>query len=155
MSEIDRTVRLLNKTFDKGAWHGPTVSEVLRQVNPRQVNARVGGSHSIMELVLHMTSWRQFAVHRLNGDGTFEVSPEMNFPNPDNRSWAEALEQLNTSHRELVEAARRFPEDRLGELVPSRSFKYTYYTLLHGIAHHDIYHIGQIQLILKAAESSR
>lgn len=153
MSEIDRIVRMLTKTFDKGAWHGPTVREVLQNVKATHAHDRAGASHSIAELVLHMASWRQFAIRRLLGDGAYEVSPEMNFPSVANRSWEEAKEQLEESQRELIKAARAFPEDRLGELVPSSSYKYTYYTLLHGIMHHDLYHIGQIQLILKANES--
>jgi uncharacterized damage-inducible protein DinB len=152
MSETDRIVRLLTKTFDKGAWHGPTVSEVLENINPEQSHWRAGSSHSIIELVLHMISWRTFAAHRLRGDATYEVIPEMNFPAPVSESWAEVCGRLEISQQELLEAARNFPESQLGELVPSSSFKYTYYTLLHGIAHHDIYHSGQIQLILKANE---
>lgn len=152
MSEIDRIVRLLTKTFDKGAWHGPTVREVLETINQEQAHLRAGASHSIIELVLHMISWRMFAVHRLRGDGAYEVAPEMNFPAPGSETWSEVCSRLERSQQELLEAARKFPEDRLGELVPSSSFKYTYYTLLHGIAHHDIYHSGQIQLIRKANE---
>jgi uncharacterized damage-inducible protein DinB len=152
MNEIDRIVRLLTKTYDKGAWHGPTVREVLETINPEQANWRAGSSHSIIELVLHMISWRMFAVRRLRGDGAYEVSPEMNFPVPGSETWKEVTSRLENCQQELLEAARKFPEDRLGELVPSSSFKYTYYTLLHGIAHHDIYHIGQIQLIRKANE---
>lgn len=152
MSEIDRIVRLLSKTFDRGAWHGPTVREVLKTVQPEQANRRIGSSHSIIELTLHMNSWRMFAVHRLRGDGVYEVAPEMNFPEPGSLTWTEVCSSLEKSQQELLEAAREFPENRLGELVPSSSFKYTYYTLLHGIVHHDLYHIGQIQLIRMASQ---
>lgn len=155
MGEIDRIVRLLNKTFDKGAWHGPTVREVLQNARPELAQARAGTSHSVIELVLHMTSWRTFVARRLQGDDTYQVAPEKNFPAPGSDSWSDVLRQLEKSQQELIEAARIFPEERLSDLVPNSSFKYTYYTLLHGIVHHDIYHIGQIQLILKAAEQKR
>ncbi|MBL7849793.1 MAG: DinB family protein [Cyclobacteriaceae bacterium] len=150
MNELERIIRLLNKTFDKGAWHGPTVKEVLQNVSQEQAYWRAGTSHSIIELVLHMTSWKLFAAARLRGDESYQVAPDMNFPEPGSLSWAEACRRLETSHNELIDAARGFEEDRLGELVPSSSFRYTYYTLLHGITHHDLYHAGQIQLILKA-----
>jgi uncharacterized damage-inducible protein DinB len=88
----------------------------------------------------------------LEGDGAYQVSDEMNFPSPG--TWTEALQRLEESQVKLLEAAARFPEERLGELVPSITHKYTYYTLLHGIIHHDLYHIGQIQLILKSASPS-
>lgn len=152
MSEKDRILKLLKKTFDAGAWHGPTVRQVLAKVTPSLAAERVGPSHSIIELVLHMTAWRNFACRRLEGDGAYQVSDEMNFPSPG--TWTEALQRLEESQVKLLEAAARFPEERLGELVPSITHKYTYYTLLHGIIHHDLYHIGQIQLILKSASPS-
>jgi uncharacterized damage-inducible protein DinB len=150
MIEMDRIIRMLNKTFNKGAWHGLSVKEVLSQVNPSQGHLRAGKSHSILELVLHMTSWRTFAAKRLRGDYDFQVSDEMNFPSTASVSWEEALKRLDESQQELIEAATQLPDGRLSELVPGIKHKYTYYTLLHGITHHDIYHIGQVQLILRA-----
>lgn len=149
---MERILRLLNKTFNKGAWHGPTVTEVLAQVSPATSNERIGKSHSILELVLHMTSWRTFVTRRLLGDAIYQVSDEANFPVPGPTTWGEAVRKLEESQRELAEAVGNFPEARLGELVPGASHTYTFYTLLHGIIQHDIYHIGQIQLILKGTK---
>jgi uncharacterized damage-inducible protein DinB len=71
----------------------------------------------------------------------------LNFPKP--TTWIQALEHLHQSHAELMTVVKQFPTDRLNELVPSNRFKYTYYTLLHGIAQHDVYHLGQIALMKK------
>lgn len=150
MAELNRILRLINKTFNKGAWHGPTVREVLEQVTPEQAHLRAGKSHSIAALVLHMISWRTFAVKRLRGDADYQVSDEMNFPLPGSLAWKEVVEKLEASQQELEDAVRSFSDDRLGDLVPGASHKYTFYTLLHGIIQHDIYHIGQIQLILRS-----
>ncbi len=149
-TEIERMVRQLNKSFNKGAWHGPTVKEVLAQVKPEQAHHHAGKSHSIIELVLHMTAWRTFAIKRLQGDDAYQVSDEMNFPQTDKISWQAAVQNLEKTQQVLEVAVGSFPEERLNELVPSIKHKYTYYTLIHGILQHDIYHIGQIQLILKA-----
>jgi len=62
------------------------------------------------------------------------------------------LLKLQESQKELIEAAAKFPEERYGELVPSKVQKYTYYTLLHGIMQHDIYHLGQIAILKKGFE---
>src|SRR5689334_19742958 len=144
MAEMDRILRMLNKTFNKGAWHGPTVREVLTQVSPAQATLKAGKSHSIIELVLHMISWREFVTRRLRGDENFQVSDEANFPSASSIGWHEAVQKLEGNQRELEEATRAFPEAKLSELVPGASHKYTYYTLLHGVIQHDIYHIGQI-----------
>ena len=150
MGEIDRIARLLNKTFNKGAWYGPTVREVLAQVTPELAHVRAGKTHSIVELVLHMTAWRKFAASRLSGNNDFQVSEQANFPSAKSISWEQAVQDLETSQKNLEEAVSNFEEAKLGDLVPATSHKYTYYTLLHGIIHHDIYHAGQIQLLIRA-----
>jgi len=149
-TELERITKSLGKTFNKGPWYGPSLMDILGQVNHENMNARVGKSHSIVELLLHMVSWRRFVTRRLQGDNNFQVSEEKNFPSAVSITWQDALSQLEKSQEELTAAAATFPEGRLGELVPSITGKYTYYTLLHGIEQHDIYHIGQIQLILRS-----
>lgn len=149
-SEVERITKSLAKTFNKGPWYGPSMMDILSQVTEGSAKSRVGKSHSILELLLHMISWRTFATKRLQGDNTYQVSEAENFPAIDSLTLTQALDRLEKSQQELVAAAAKFPEDKLGELVPSNTGKYTYYTLLHGIEQHDIYHIGQIQLILKS-----
>jgi uncharacterized damage-inducible protein DinB len=150
-TEIQKISSLLNRTFNKGAWHGPSVTEVLQQVDESSAQKRLAGTHSIIELVAHMTSWRDFTISRLEGDNNFQVTDELNFP--DEKSWNKALAALNESHRKLVAAVEKFPEEKLSELVPGVENKYTFYTLIHGIIHHDLYHIGQIILINKTASA--
>lgn len=145
MSEIDRIVRLVEKTFDKQPWYGNSIAVTLSSVDEKSIHIRHGETHTIIEIVLHMTSWRKFCTQRLKNDNDFEIGEDSNFPTPS--TWAEATDQLHQSQRALVEAIKQFPEDRLGELVPSKIQKYTYYTLLHGVIQHDIYHLGQIALL--------
>lgn len=146
--EISRIVRMIEKTFDKSPWYGTSIMSGLSDVTSAQASQHLRQSHSIIGLVLHMVSWRTFAANRLRGNDTFQVSDETNFPL--DSDWAEALKKLRQSQEELVAAAKDFPDSRLGELVSSKTQKYTYYTLLHGIIQHDIYHLGQIQLIRKS-----
>jgi uncharacterized damage-inducible protein DinB len=147
MGEIDRIVRMLEKTFEKQPWYGPSMNEVLSKIDAQIVNNHQCRAHSIIELVLHMTSWRTFATKRMEGDNNFEVSDDLNFPKPG--SWDDAIKGLRTSQTALLDAMKNFPESRLGEIVPSKVHKYTYYTLLHGIIQHDIYHLGQIAILRK------
>lgn len=144
--EIHRIISLIEKTFDGPAkWHGPAVMEALRDVSAATGNKRISGSHSIIELVLHMTTWRNFVLRRLSGDSTYEVTDVDNFPPA--IDWHSALAQLKESQVKLLDALKTFPEEKLFNTVPTR--KYDFYTLLHGIAQHDIYHTGQIILLKK------
>ncbi len=147
-TEIERIVRMVEKTFDKQPWFGNSILETLSGINPGTSNLRHGTTHSIIELILHMTFWRLYVTKRLQGDNSFRITDELNFPKPE--SWESAIDNLKVSQQALVEALKTFPEARLGDLVPESPYKYTFYTLIHGIIQHDIYHLGQIAYIKKS-----
>jgi uncharacterized damage-inducible protein DinB len=147
-NELPNLTTLLQRAFKKNAWHGPSVRESLENVTPELAQKRIPGTHSIIELVAHMTSWRTFAVKRLQGDADFKVSDETNFPAA--TDWVATVDALEESHAQLMEALQSFPEHKLHEPVPNASAPYSFYILLHGIVHHDLYHAGQIMLIRKA-----
>lgn len=92
-----------------------------------------------------MVAWRTFVTKRLLGNSTFELTDEQNFP-PET-DWTTALQQLEESQVALLNAIETISSEKLWEEVANR--KYDFFILLHGIIHHDIYHIGQIQLINK------
>jgi hypothetical protein len=146
-TEIEKIIRLLNKSFDQGAWHGPTVREILAQVRSENALNRLPNTHSIIELVGHMATWRNYVTSRLLGNNDFTVTPDINFPS--GSDWTQVLIELDKSHTGLIKALENFPDKKLSELVPAASHKYTFYTMLHGIIHHDLYHAGQIILINK------
>lgn len=147
-TEIQKLTSLLKRTFDKGAWHGPSVTDALQNVNTANAFNRLPNTHSIIELVGHMTSWRIYVTKKLSGDDTFNVTDELNFPA--SADWGKTLKALEASQRQLLAAIEKFPEEKLSALVEGVSDKYTYYTIINGIIHHDTYHTGQIMLINKA-----
>lgn len=146
MIETDRVVNMLRNVYERDAWHGPSVKEVLASVDIAEAGKRIYNSHSIIELVNHMTSWRNFVIHKLTGDDAYDVNEEQNFPK--SSDWRKSLSDLQESQQKLITTIQEFPAQKLADKVPGRS--YDYYTLIHGIIQHDIYHIGQIQIIKKA-----
>lgn len=144
--ETKNIIILLKKSFNGHAWHGPSVMEVLSDIRAKEASSRLSeNTHSIEELVLHMAAWRNFVVNKLKGE-EFEMTDPLNFPKPD--PWEKTLSRIKQSQDELLDALRSFPENKLVEKVPGR--EYDFYTLLHGIIQHDIYHTGQIMLIKKS-----
>jgi len=97
-----------------------------------------------------MTAWRKFVISRITGNTTFEVTDDLNFPKE--TDWQKAVHELEQSQIDLLAAVEKFPGPRLEEIVPHSSYQYSFYTLLHGIIHHDLYHTGQIMLIRKSLE---
>ena len=147
-TELQRITTLLQKAFVKNAWHGPSVIEVLNAITPEQTMERIGHAHTIIELVSHMTAWKVFAIKKLEGDNHYKVSDELNFPSPSD--WDQVVTELKESQEKLLQAIHHFPEAQLHDEVPHSTHHYTFYTLLHGIIQHDLYHLGQIVLITKA-----
>lgn len=147
-TETEKITSLLKRTFERGAWHGPSVKEVLRGIDGNLAVKRLSNTHSIIELVAHMISWRRYVISRLQGNNSFTVSDEMNFPKP--VDWDKVLQELEESQQQLLALIEIFPVYKLSELVPVSEQNYTYYTLLNGIIHHDVYHAGQIMLIRRA-----
>jgi len=145
MGELQGIIQTINDAFEGEAWHGPNVIASLSKIPENKVNDRIGNSHSIIELVSHIVSWRNFVLEKLKDNLTYDVTDEMNFPS--SSSWPEALMNLQESQGDLLAALSSFDEKRLHTIVPGR--KYTYYKLLHGIVHHDLYHLGQIVMISK------
>jgi hypothetical protein len=146
----DILLALLDEAFDHAAWHGPTLRGALRGVTARQAEWRPArGRHSIRELTVHAAYWKYIARVRLTGEqrGSFALEGSNWFGRVGSREWRDDLKLLADEHRRLRRAVADFPADRLHTAVDSnkRSAAFT----IRGIAAHDLYHAGQIQLIKK------
>jgi uncharacterized damage-inducible protein DinB len=144
-SEIQKIIDILSHTYEKNAWHGHSVKETLSDVSIDQIHHRIGNGNSIIELVAHMTAWRNFVIEKLKGNDSFDVTDELNFPK--GKDWQLVLNELDKSQSDLISALEKTPNEKLQEVVPGR--KYKFFTMIHGIIHHDLYHTGQIVLLKK------
>lgn len=147
---IERIIKLLNAAFHGGAWHGPSVLEVVKPVKPKQAEYKLGNVHTIAELMYHLTSWRIFAVQKINGNAEYEIVGDKNFGKfnkIDEFELETLLMELSLSHDELLRVLEDKNDDFLMENVPGT--EYDFYTLLHGVIHHDLYHAGQVSVLKK------
>lgn len=143
--DVQKIIDIVSHTFEKKAWHGPAVKEVLAKLKPEHADLRLGNSHTIEELIRHMAAWRNYVIKKLQGDDQFELSDNANFPRCKN--LPEAIQLLEESQVQLISVLMQTPDETLSQKVPGRPFKF--FTMLHGIIHHDLYHTGQIIMILK------
>lgn len=148
----------LRRAFDGRSWHGPNVLGALRGLTPEEAFFRPGrGRHSVYDLVLHAAYWTYVARRRLTRGrrDSFPVKGSNFFPEPetkDARAVRDARRLLEEEHRALVAAVEALPE----ETFASRRGKWTAEELVAGVAAHDLYHAGQIQLVKRFfAEKNR
>ena len=157
MNEIDRIADQLSRIFDGDPWYGSNTMHVLGGVTAPQAALRpIPEAHTAWEIVLHMTSWNREVLRRLGTgvarepqDGDWPQTPE-----PTEESWRSSVAALAQSYRELIDAVRAFPPDRLDaplgdERDQALGSGVSFYVLLHGCVQHCVAHTAQISLLAK------
>jgi uncharacterized damage-inducible protein DinB len=154
MSEVERIVDELTREHEGDPWHGSPLATLLDGVTAQQAAKIVPGGHSIWQIVLHITSWKNEVRRRVEGMPAAEPQegdwPDVGDPSPER--WQEARTSLNRAHQQLLAAVRTLPESRLHKPTKDPRNRalgvgVSLYVTLHGLAQHDAYHAGQIALL--------
>lgn len=145
-------LKLLNQAYNQPTWHGPNLAEALEEVGFEQALWRpASDAHNIWELVLHCAFWKHVVIRRLEGFNNEEgFSRQPNdfpvLPEAAMSAWQNDLKLLEDTHQKLLDDVVAFSEARLGEPIDVDNPR-TFNELIFGVANHDIYHAGQIQLL--------
>jgi uncharacterized damage-inducible protein DinB len=157
VNEAGRLIDQFKRAHDGDPWHGSPVMAILEGVTAEQAATQPpNGAHSIWELVLHMTGWRNEVAERAKGNPSGEPAagdyPAIGDPTP--ARWKAARAALDASHENLRTVVRGMSDEQL--LKPTNDPRnrplgtgVSYYELLHGIVQHDAYHAGQIAILKK------
>ena len=150
LPESTRIADQLRRAFDGSAWHGPSLMELLEDVDAATAAAKpLAKVHSIWELVLHVAAWDAAGCRRLSGE-KIQLTGTANFPvvpRPAEAAWRMDVAQVKRTHDVLVKTVAALPESRLRERVPGKRYDFCF--MLHGIAQHELYHAGQIAILKK------
>jgi DinB family protein len=144
-------LRILDEAYQKKAWHGPNLKGTLRGVGVQEAVWRPAPDrHNVWELALHAAYWKYAGWRRLTGEkrGAFPVKGSNWFLRPESateKAWRADLALLDEQHRRFRDAVAKIPARQLSAV--SRGSKHRIDTLVYGIAAHDVYHAGQIQLV--------
>jgi DinB superfamily len=153
MDDLRKTflLELLDEAYNGKAWHGPTLRGTIRGLDAEQAVWRAAPSRkNIAEQVLHAAYWKYAVRRRLRGEkrGSFSLKGSNWFPvdnSLDQAGWKNHVRLLDDEHQALRLAIVDFPEARW--LEKPASSKFTHFETVRGIAAHDLYHAGQIQLL--------
>jgi len=152
--EIRLLVRMIDEGFDAHAWHGTPLRGAVRGITARQAAWRPSSRrHNIWEIVLHCAYWKYAVRRRLTGEkrGSFALKGSNWFRRPASgtraaeAAWRADVALLLDEHDRLRAVVARLRRARLWSSL--RGSRYTPITLAQGIAAHDLYHAGQIQLL--------
>ena len=153
-SEIARLIlENVQPRAGRGSWHGgPTAAGALRGVSAEQAAwTPARGRKSIWQLALHIAYWKYAVRRRLEGgaESRFARTPANwpRVPSPaDARAWSQDVALLRREHELLVNVISAVPLSRYGVPFPHGK-RWTMGEMILGIAQHDAYHTGQIQLV--------
>ncbi len=162
---IELLLKVIDGGFDRKAWHGPTLRGALRGVGVAEAAWRASSkSHNIWELTVHAAYWK-YAVRRLlTGEkrGSFPLDGSNWFERPDPRlrargsaeaAWKKDFALLATEHQKLRDTVAALPDAALARRSPGKAYSLGF--AIRGIAAHDLYHAGQVQLLKRLYKDSR
>ena len=153
MRDTDPLLVLLDTAYAKVSWHGVNLRGSLRRVRPEAAAWRPApDAHNVWELMIHAAYWKYAAWRRLTGAtrGSFPLAGSNFFTRPvevTEAAWRADLRLLDTMHRDLRAVVAATKASTLETRLPGS--RVTRLRLITGVAAHDLYHAGQIQLLKK------
>jgi hypothetical protein len=153
--QVTALLAILDAAYDHPSWHGPNLRGSLRGISLTEAAWRPAPNrHNIWELVVHAAYWKYIGLRRLTGArrGSFVYQGSNWFTRPEAATasaWNADLAALDAAHRALREAVAALPPARLGQRPAGSRVgsDVTVFALISGVAAHDVYHAGQIQLL--------
>lgn len=142
---------LIDEAYDRRSWHGTNLRGSIRGMTDREASWRPSkGRHNIWEIVVHAAYWKYTVRRRILGEkrGSFLLKGSNWFVRPASGwagSWEEDVELLGAEHRAMRQAIAGLSPDLLFRKAAGSTVTNDY--LIRGIAAHDLYHAGQIQLL--------
>jgi hypothetical protein len=151
-NKISLLLEIYDQAFDHTAWHGTNLRGSIKGLKlPELLWRPQTKRHNCWEIALHCAYWKYVVWRRLT-----QMGKKCDFPRkpsdwpkhskkPDLNEWKSDLDLIIHYHILLRKAISDFSEAKLYK-CPKGS-KVTYIQTIYGIASHDLYHAGQIQLI--------
>jgi uncharacterized damage-inducible protein DinB len=158
-AETELLLQLLDQAYEKKAWHGPNLRGSIRGLTAGQASWRPNPRRrSIADIVVHAAYWKYAVRRRLRGDkrGSFPLKGSNWFALPEplpEEMWRQYVTLLQEQHQALRRAVAELPASELPNRA--RGSRTPNATLILGIAAHDLYHAGQIQLLKRLGAGAR
>ena len=153
---IQSMIRQMREIQSGKLWVGTTYEQTLNKIDAAQVFSRpLDNIHSVAEIISHLTFWRMETVLKVKyGTGSKTDDCEENWlPNDklEPLGWKKLKYDFDKSLTLLIDLLQDKEDDFLSEEYYDPDFGglFPYEFVLNGMLHHDIYHLGQLGLIIK------
>ncbi len=141
-----------NEVFKGEPWFGESLVGSLQKIPLRKWNLKPEHtSNSIASIVFHIIDWRYFVIEKLKGNASFDITLNTK------EDWRENVEvnteeertkiflELKNSQENIIKLLEEKKDNWLTKNTAGK--EYTNDFMLQGVLQHDVYHLGQINLI--------
>ena len=153
---IKHYIQELKDVQDGHLWAGQNYTKKLSQVTEEQLFLRpIEGMHAIAEILSHLTLWRTETILKIKtGEGSKTDECEENWlplQKLKKKGWEKIKSDYDQSLSDIIELLEEREDSFLDELYFDTDFKdhYPYRFVINGMLHHDLYHLGQLGIIIK------
>jgi uncharacterized damage-inducible protein DinB len=142
---------LIDQSYNKKSWHGTNLRGSIRGLTVREALWRPSaGRHNIWEIVVHCAYWKYNVRRRILGEkrGSFPLKGSNWFLRSGRlteQQWRSDIRLLDQCHRALRDAMSTLAPAQLNKVPKGSTVDNA--MILTGIASHDVYHAGQIQVL--------
>ena len=137
-------------------WIGSTYESKLKEIDEDSAFERPREDlHSVAEILSHLTFWREEAILKIKtGSGSKTDDCKENWLPVETlkaKGWARIRSEHEKSLSELLELLSDKNDDFLDQDYYDTDFKgrFNYSFLINGMLHHDLYHLGQLGIIIR------
>jgi uncharacterized damage-inducible protein DinB len=155
MTISEQVKKDLEKVLWGDAWYGKPIYTIIDEIGFEAAYEKPPGAiHNIAGIVLHMLSWTEEVMDRMN-EMAAQLPSSGDWPDPgtpDEQKWQNYVNDLKLVNVNLLGVIQNFPEEKWGELINDKregEQAITYEELIQGFIQHQVYHVGQIALLNK------
>ncbi|MEM9547837.1 MAG: DinB family protein [Bacteroidota bacterium] len=153
---INHIISQLQNNQSGKAWIGPTYQRMLEKIDEQNAFIRpLPELHSVAEVISHLTTWQKETIVKIRtGEGRLMDDCEENWYSNEfleQKGWNTVIEEYKTSLNEIIALLKTKEDDFLDKHYYDADFKgnFPYSFVINGTLHHNLYHLGQIGIIVK------
>ena len=150
-SRIKNYIRQFEQLCDGSNWNDESYTEKLKAIDAQIAFTQPApDKHSVAEIVWHVIYWRTILIKKIQGDYEFKAKTmdELNFlplQKLREKGWKVLLAELKQTQELLISLLKEKDDGFLSkDSGDETNFDYH----IEGLIHHDIYHLGQIGLVI-------
>ena len=153
---IEYIINQLLENQNGKVWIGPTYNSHLKKINEENAFIKpLPELHSVAEILSHLTTWQKETILKIKtGEGSLTDDCEENWYSNEQLMKPKRsliLNEYKTSLAEIIDLLKTKEDSFLQEQYYDPDFKgnYPYSFVINGMLHHNLYHLGQLGIIIK------